>query len=190
MDDVLSVLCLDFPLCCFHPTHDRHITCATHFLLLDGHNSHVTLEVARAAKAVGLDLVSLSSHTSHALQPLDVAVFKPLKGHFREYRDFWMSRNINHPASKEILAQWVSLSLQKALSESNIRSGFRGAGIFPLNPRVVDSYLVPSETYAQEPGVTDEPGRGQHAQGTEGLTGDMECGPVEGGGSGVTNLIT
>ena len=38
-----------------------------HLLLLDGHNSHVTLEVARAAKAVGLDLVSLPSHTSHAL---------------------------------------------------------------------------------------------------------------------------
>ena len=59
-----------------------------HLVLLDQHNSQDTLEVAKAAKTTGLDLVSLLSHTSHALQPLDVTVFKPLKGHFREYKDF------------------------------------------------------------------------------------------------------
>ena len=75
-----------------------------HLFVLDGHNSHVTLEVARAAKNVGLDLISLPSHTWHALQPLDVAVFKSFKQIFREYRDFWMSRNINQPANKETLA--------------------------------------------------------------------------------------
>lgn len=126
-----------------------------HLLVLDGHNSHVTLEVARAAKNVGLDLISLPSHTSHALQPLDVAVFKPFKQFFREYRDFWMSRNINQPANKETLAQWVSLSLRKALTESNIRGGFRGAGIYPLNFHAVDSYLVPSETYGSEGQATN-----------------------------------
>jgi hypothetical protein len=63
-----------------------------HLLILDGHNNHVTLEVAVKAKKVGLDLVTLPSHTSHALQPLDVAAFKPFKQRFREYRDFWTSR--------------------------------------------------------------------------------------------------
>jgi hypothetical protein len=75
-----------------------------HLLILDGHNSHITLEVAKAAKNVGLDLISLPSHTSHALQPLDVSVFKPFKQFFREYRDFWMSRHINQAATKECLA--------------------------------------------------------------------------------------
>jgi hypothetical protein len=37
-----------------------------HLLILDGHNSHVTLEVVKEA---GLDLLTLPSHTSHALQP-------------------------------------------------------------------------------------------------------------------------
>jgi hypothetical protein len=31
----------------------------------------------------GLDIVSLSSHTSHVLQPLDVSCFKPFKIAFR-----------------------------------------------------------------------------------------------------------
>jgi hypothetical protein len=121
-----------------------------HQLILDGHNSHITLEVARAAKNVGLDLISLPSHTSHALQPLDVSIFKPFKQFFREYRDFWMSRHINQPTTKKLLVQWVSLVLRKALLESNISSGFRATGIYPLDSHAVDKYLQPSETYCAE----------------------------------------
>ena len=132
-----------------------------HLLILDGHNSHVTLEVARLAKTVGLDLITLPSHTSHALQPLDVAVFKPFKQFFREYRDYWMSRNLDQPASKEILAQWVSLALRKALSPSNIQAGFRGAGIFPLDRNAPSGYIAPSEIYRSPPG---ESGCRQDAQ--------------------------
>jgi hypothetical protein len=47
-----------------------------HLLVLDGHNSHVTLEVVSVAMTSELDIVSLPSHTSHALQPLDVSCFK------------------------------------------------------------------------------------------------------------------
>lgn len=66
-----------------------------HLLILDGHNSHITLDVVREASAAGLDLLTLLAHTSHALQPLDVSVFKPFKQHFRDNRDFWSSKNLN-----------------------------------------------------------------------------------------------
>jgi hypothetical protein len=59
-----------------------------HLLIQDGHNSHVTLDVAMKAKRMGLDLLTLPSHTSHALQPLDISAFKPFKQRFHEYRDF------------------------------------------------------------------------------------------------------
>ena len=55
-------------------------------MILDGHNSHVTLEVVVKAREAGLDLLTLPSHT---LQPLDVFVFKPLKTTFRAYMDIW-----------------------------------------------------------------------------------------------------
>jgi flagellar biosynthesis GTPase FlhF len=109
-----------------------------HLLVFDGHNSHCTLEVANAAKAVGLDLITLPSHSSHVLQPLDVSVLRPFKQHFREYRDFWMSRNLDQPAKREILAQWVSLALKKALTSKNIENGFRATGIYPLNRAAVE----------------------------------------------------
>lgn len=50
-----------------------------HLLVLDGHGSHVGLEAMEQAKTMGLDIITLPSHTSHALQPLNVSCFKPFK---------------------------------------------------------------------------------------------------------------
>jgi hypothetical protein len=44
-----------------------------HLLILDGHSSHMTLDIVWEARAAGLDLLTLPSHTSHAMQPLDVS---------------------------------------------------------------------------------------------------------------------
>jgi hypothetical protein len=38
-----------------------------HLLILDGHGSHVTLEPIGQAHEVGLDMITLPIHTSHAL---------------------------------------------------------------------------------------------------------------------------
>jgi hypothetical protein len=54
-----------------------------HLLILDGHGSHVILETIEQASEFALNMVSLPSHTCHALQPLDVACFKSFKIAFR-----------------------------------------------------------------------------------------------------------
>ena len=48
-------------------------------LLYDGHGSHLTYATVKAAIEALIIIVCLPPHTSHALQPLDVGVFKPLK---------------------------------------------------------------------------------------------------------------
>jgi hypothetical protein len=45
------------------------------------------IDIVQNTKWVGLDLITLPSHTSHVLQPLDVVCFKPFKTMFRAYRD-------------------------------------------------------------------------------------------------------
>jgi hypothetical protein len=62
-----------------------------HLVILDGHNSHVTL-VAVAMQS-GLDIVFLPFHTSHTLKPLDVSCFKPFKIAFKQIRDSWILLN-------------------------------------------------------------------------------------------------
>jgi hypothetical protein len=48
-------------------------------VILDGHGFHVTLKAIEQTQALGLNMITSPSHTSHALQLLDVAYFKPFK---------------------------------------------------------------------------------------------------------------
>ena len=82
-----------------------------HLLIVDGHNSHVIIEVVMQEMQVGLDVLTLPSHTSHRLQPLDVGVFVPYKRAFKRYRDTWVMRHPRRPPTKQILAMWISLGL-------------------------------------------------------------------------------
>ena len=59
-------------------------------LFMDGHASHINLELIRLARDCGVILFCLPSHTTHALQPLDVGVYGPLKSRWgkilKEYK--------------------------------------------------------------------------------------------------------
>ena len=48
-------------------------------LFMDGHHSHISLELIKTAKANNITLQCLPPNTMHITQPLDVGVFAPLK---------------------------------------------------------------------------------------------------------------
>ena len=121
-----------------------------HLLVLDGHKAHLTLEVVTKAKRNGVDMLILPSHTSHGLQPLDVACFKPFKVAFRAYKNLWNKEHHGMRVTKENLANWISLALRKALSPTNIQSGFRGAGIWPLNLEAMRRKMGPNEIFKRQ----------------------------------------
>ena len=94
--------------------------------------------------------VSLT-HTSHAMQPLDVSCFKPFKQAFQLLHDVWTLQNKSKRALKEVMAKWVFTAFEKALSEKNIKSGFCTIGIFPFNLQAMDVKMGPSEFYRDVP---------------------------------------
>jgi hypothetical protein len=51
----------------------------------------------------------------------------------------------------EVLVKWMSIALQKALFEKNIKSGFRTTRIFPFNFHTIDDKMDPLEFYRQPP---------------------------------------
>jgi DDE superfamily endonuclease len=51
-------------------------------LLLDGHESHCTLEFIEYCVKKKIILLVLPPHTTHLLQPLDVAIFQPLAKYY------------------------------------------------------------------------------------------------------------
>ena len=51
-------------------------------LFTDGHKSHINIDVIDLCRQNDIILFCLPPHTTHALQPLDVSVFKSLKDHY------------------------------------------------------------------------------------------------------------
>ena len=113
---------------CLKKGHGLDLT-NCHLFILDEHNSHMMLEVVKISMELGLDIVSLPSHTSHTLQSPDVACFKPFKTTFRKITNAWLLTNKNRPMGKQTLCEWTSKALQRALTPSNIRARFRRTGI-------------------------------------------------------------
>jgi hypothetical protein len=101
------------------------------FLILDGHGSHVTPEFQDFCIAKRIILLCLPPHTSHMLQPLDVAVFSPLKHYFRRATERRLWLECSQFPKTEFLQTYSEVRPQ-AITKKNIQSGFRKAGLVPF----------------------------------------------------------
>ncbi len=117
-------------------------------LIIDGHKSHLTLECIDLARENQVILLCLPPHTTHALQPLDVAVFKALKAHFsRSLRVRCFSKK-NFIVSKCDFARVVKELFEFSFLMANLKNGFSKCGIFPFNRTAVSSdKMAPSSVY-------------------------------------------
>lgn len=90
-------------------------------LLLDGHSTHCnSVEMLEYAEQNDIVLLSMPSHTSHYLQPLDRAVFKSLKAHFYEQCRLWLNQN----PSRRITRLSFGLLLNKAWGKAATRKRY------------------------------------------------------------------
>ena len=115
-------------------------------LLLDGHASHVkSIAVIDLAVSYDITMVCLPPHTTHYLQPLDRAFFRPLKVHYDNACRTFLS---NHPGRQITKLQFGSLlskSWGRAATTGTASNGFRACGIFPLNKAAIpDNAIMPS----------------------------------------------
>ena len=75
-----------------------------YLLILDMYNFHITIEVIEKSWTLRIDMISLPSHTSHILQPLDVSCFKSFNQAFQNYKDIGTMNNRGLGTKKAILA--------------------------------------------------------------------------------------
>ena len=106
-------------------------------LLLDGHSSHYNPEAIRLAKANDIILFTLVPHTTHEMQPLDTAVFGPLKLNWRNTCHDYIQNNPGRVITKYQFSNLLSKSWLKTMMPSTIIHGFKTCGIFPYNPAAV-----------------------------------------------------
>jgi hypothetical protein len=120
-------------------THAKPVG-AYRLLIVDGHESHCSLDFQDYCKENKIIALCMPPHSSHLLQPLDVACFSPLK---RCYGDgiSALARSRIHHISKETFLPAFKAAYELTFTEENARAGFRGAGLVPFNPEAVLSKL-------------------------------------------------
>ena len=113
-------------------------------LLCDGHDSHISAELCAYCLQNRIVLILLPPHSSHLLQPLDVGIFSPLKMALSRRQ----ARLFRSGVRRIEKAEWTEHYYEAraiAMTERNILSAWRGAGLFPGNIfRVLRKLTEPS----------------------------------------------
>ncbi|XP_072392462.1 uncharacterized protein [Diabrotica undecimpunctata] len=98
-------------------------------LVMDNHESHISLKTVEFCIANGIVILTLPPHTSNKLQPLDRNVFGPFKTFFNQAADSWI---LSHPGQTLSIYDQPLMYFQswdRVANPVNIKSGFRSTGI-------------------------------------------------------------
>jgi hypothetical protein len=68
-------------------------------LLMDNHESHVSIAAITKARENSIIMLTFPQHTSHKLQPLDRCVFGPFKNYYNAACSNWMLTNLGKQVS-------------------------------------------------------------------------------------------
>lgn len=109
------------------PTKDNSV-----LLILDNHNSHISLAAIHFCRDNGIQMLTLPPHSSHKMQPLDHSFFSPLKNKFVYECDKRLSHHPGRVIGQTEVAQLVNEAFKKAAS-SNAVSGIKVSGIWPID---------------------------------------------------------
>ena len=115
-------------------------------LILDGHESHISTEFKVEYAVNKVFLLPLPPHSTHILQPLDIAVFSSLKTEYRATVDMLaLISNADAISKQDFLLSYHKARLV-AICRKNCISGFRKTGLWPVdvsvplaNPRLIQS---------------------------------------------------
>ena len=133
MDSSLFLTYLKHFIACVKPSRSNPV-----LVILDGHQSHKSINAVELARENYITLVTIPPHTSHRLQPLDLTFFGPLKAAYNREVDKWMTRYPGRRVTDYDLCELFTPAYQRVASIEKAVNGFRCSGIFPLNPDVFD----------------------------------------------------
>lgn len=130
-------------------------------LLLDGHKSHTkSLELIELARKNNVVILTFPPHTTHRLQPLDVAAMAPLSAYYEQEVKKWL---FTHPGRcvtiYEVAKLFKTAYIRAAVMETAIK-GFSKTGICPFNPDVFPDHLFAPSLTTDQPMPEDQSNAG------------------------------
>jgi len=106
-------------------------------LLIDGHKTHATFEFMWKCHENKVVVFYLLPHSSHVLQPLDLACFSLLKSRYRDQITNLARFDDASAVKKAQFLQYYEKASQEGLNSRQIKAGWKASGIHPWNPRKV-----------------------------------------------------
>nr|XP_047137615.1 uncharacterized protein LOC124814102 [Hydra vulgaris] len=121
-------------------------------LILDGHLTHTkNLEALVLARDHRVVMLSLPSHTTHRLQPLDRSFFKALNSKYNTACDKWMRTHPGRCITQYQVSQLFGEAYSKVVGMEIAINGFRDTGIWPVDSSVFrEEDFVPCEILSGE----------------------------------------
>ena len=118
-------------------------------LTLDGHDSHETWELIRAAFDHNVIIILLPSKTMHKLQPLDVGVFSCVQCQWSKHCDERLAQGV-HINCFSFIPEY--LAIHRTISPSLVQKAFAKTGIYPLNLTIFNNHdFAPSQASSSIP---------------------------------------
>nr|CAI5850713.1 unnamed protein product [Callosobruchus analis] len=117
----------------------------------NGHTTHSkNIEAIELARNNGVIMLQLPGHTTNRLQPLDVAVFRPLELYYTEANEKWLRSHPGLTVSQYQVAQLLGEAYARAAVIANAMNGFRRTGIWPVDRNVFsDADFIPADVLSQ-----------------------------------------
>ena len=125
-------------------------------ILLDGHQSHKSLDAVTLARENCVTLITIPPHTSHRLQPLDLTFFGPLKQAYNREVDKWMLHNPGKRVTDYELCEIFSPAYLRVANIDKAVNGFKCSGICPLNADIFDEEDFAPATVTEQPMVSEQ----------------------------------
>jgi hypothetical protein len=98
------------------------------------------LKAIKIARENGVLLLQLPGHTTHRLQPLDVAIFKPFQTFYDAAVSKWLRSNPGENMTQFDVAALLAEAYSKAATLSNAENGFKVTEIWPVNRAVFSEH--------------------------------------------------
>ena len=109
-------------------------------------------------------MMAFPPHTTSHLSPLDRCVFGPMKRTFNQVCSQFMAGSPNNTVNKWVWPKLFGETYAAKMTQANIKSGFKAAGIFPFDPTAIPSkvFLPAQDLNAVDPGFHQEPSSNAH----------------------------
>lgn len=111
------------------------------------HGSHKQLVVLEYAKEHNIILFCFPPHCTHRVQPLDIAVYGPLRTYYNQAVRRWLSAHPGRGITHYQVGELFNEAYSKAASISNAQSSFSKTGICPFNSDIFPDWMFePAKT--------------------------------------------